>query len=51
MNLAIAIQEYLKARRIWQTFQGRYVLNDEVSRQVRRDTLRCGIAEMYYIGV
>lgn len=51
MNLAAAIREYLKSRRIWETVNGRYALNDEVSRQVRRDTLRFGIEEKHRLGV
>ena len=51
MNLAVAIRKYLKARRIWETLNGRYVLNDEVSKTVRRDTLRFRIKEKHRLGV
>ncbi len=51
MNLSAAIREYLKARRIWETLNGRYVLNDEVSKQVRRDSLRFRIKEKHRLGV
>lgn len=51
MNLAVAIRDYLKARRIWETLNDRYVLNDEISKQVRRDTLRFGIEEKQRLGV
>lgn len=50
VNLPGAIRQYLKARRIWQVIQGRYALNDEVSRQVRRDTVRFRIEEKYRMG-
>ena len=51
MNLAAAIRKYLKARRIWATEDGRFALNDEVSKQVRRDTLRFRIMEKHRLGV
>lgn len=51
ISLAEAIRRYLNARRIWETLEGRFVLNDEVSKQVRRDTLRFGIVEKYRVGV
>lgn len=46
-----AIREYLKKRRIWETFMGRYVLNDEVSKQVRRDTQRFRIRRRFWVGI
>jgi len=51
VNLPGATRQYLKARQIWQTIEGRFALNDEVSGQVRRDTLRFGIDEMYRMGI
>jgi len=51
VNLPGAIRHYLKARQIWQTISGRYALNDEVSRQVRRDTLRFRIEEKHRPGL
>lgn len=48
---AIAIRDYLKLRGIWQTIEGRFALNDEVSRQVRRDTLRFRIGEKHRLGI
>ncbi len=50
-SLAEAIRDYLKARRIWQTFGDRFALNDVVSRQVRRDTLRFRIKDKHRMGV
>ncbi|MDO8727116.1 MAG: hypothetical protein Q7J35_13690 [Candidatus Methanoperedens sp.] len=51
VNLPGAIRHYLKARQIWQTFKGRFALNDEVSRQVRKDTVRFGIEERFRVGL
>lgn len=51
VNLPRAIRQYLKARQIWQTFEGRFILNDEVSRQIRRDTLSLRIEEKYRVGI
>jgi len=51
INLPGAIRHYLKARGIWQTIEGRFVLNDEVSRQVRKDALRFGIEEKHRMGI
>ncbi|TRZ88500.1 MAG: hypothetical protein D4R88_07705 [Methanosarcinales archaeon] len=51
VNLPGAIRQYLKARQIWQTFGGRFALNDEVSREVRKDTLRFGIEEKHRLGL
>ncbi|MDO8727110.1 MAG: hypothetical protein Q7J35_13660 [Candidatus Methanoperedens sp.] len=51
VNLPGAIRHYLKARQIWQTFEGRFALNDEVSGQVRRDTLRFRIEEKHRLGL
>ena len=50
VNLPGAIRQYLKARKIWQTIEGRFTLNDEVSRQVRKDTVRFGIEEKHRMG-
>jgi len=50
-SLAEAIRGYLKARRIWQTSKGMFTLNDVVSRQVRRDTLRFRIRQEYWLGM
>lgn len=50
-NLPGAVRDYLKARGIWQTLEGRFALNDEVSQQVRRDTLRFRIDEKYRMGL
>lgn len=50
VNLPGAIRQYLKARQIWQTTGARFVLNDEHSRQVRRDTVRFRIDERYRVG-
>jgi len=50
VNLPGAIRHYLKARKIWQTIESRFALNDEVSRQVRKDTLRFGIEERFRMG-
>lgn len=47
VNLPGAIRHYLKARQIWQTIGARFILNDEHSRQVRRDTLRFRIDDRY----
>ncbi len=49
-NLPGAIRQHMKARRIWQALGGCFLLNDEFSRQVRRDTLRFRIDEKYRIG-
>ena len=51
VNLPGDTRHYLKARGIWQTIEGRFALNDEVSRQVRRDTLRFRIDEKYRLGI
>uniref|UniRef100_A0A6H1ZWU0 Uncharacterized protein n=1 Tax=viral metagenome TaxID=1070528 RepID=A0A6H1ZWU0_9ZZZZ len=51
VNLQGAVRHYLKARGIWQTIEGRFALNDEVSGQVRRDTLRFGIDEKFRLGI
>lgn len=51
VNLPGAVRHYLKARKIWQTIESRFALNDEVSRQVRKDTFRFGIEEKYRLGV
>lgn len=51
VNLSGVIRHYLKARGIWQTIEGRFALNDEVSGQVRRDTFRFGIEEKYRLGI
>lgn len=51
VNLPVAIRHYLKARQIWQTVEGRFVLNDEVSRGVRKDTVRFRIEEKYRLGL
>lgn len=50
VSLAGAIRQYLKERGIWQTIEGRFALNDEVSRQVRKDTVRLGIEERFRMG-
>lgn len=50
VNLPGAIRTHLKARKIWQTIEGRFALNDEVSLQIRRDTLRFRIDERHRIG-
>lgn len=50
VNLPEAIRQYLKARGIWQTRGAQFCLNDEHSRQVRRDTLRFGIEERFRVG-
>lgn len=50
VNLPGAIRHYLKARQIWQTIEGRFALNDGVSRQVRKDTLRFRIEERFRMG-
>lgn len=50
VNLPGAIRQYLKARKIWQTIESRFALNDGVSRQVRKDTLRFGIEERFRMG-
>lgn len=50
-SLAEAIRAYLKARRIWQTFGDVFALNDEVSTQVRRDTLRFRARQEHWLGV
>ena len=51
VNLPGAVRHYLKARKIWQTIESRFALNDEVSRQVRKDTFRFGIEEKYRLGI
>lgn len=51
VSLAGAIRQYLKERGIWQTIEGKYTLNDEVSRQVRKDTVRFGIEEKHRMGI
>lgn len=51
VSLAGAIRHYLKERGIWQTIEGRFALNDEVSRQVRKDTVRFRIEEKHRMGV
>ncbi len=51
VSLAGAIRRYFKGRNIWQTLEGKFVLNDEVSRQVRRDTERWKIPEKYRVGI
>jgi len=50
VNLPGAIRQYLKARQIWQTTGARFVLNDEHSRQVRRDTVRFRIDKRDRLG-
>lgn len=50
-SLAEAIRQYLKARGIWNTLGDNFVLNDVVSRQVRRDTLRFRIEQKHWMGV
>lgn len=50
VNLPGAIRQYLKARKIWQTTGARFRLNDEYSRQVRRDTVRFGIDKRDRLG-
>lgn len=51
INLPGAIRQYLKVRKIWQVYNGKFALNDEVSKQVRKDTIRFRIDEKYMIGV
>lgn len=51
VSLAEAIRRYFKTRNIWQTSEGKFVLNDEFSKQVRRDTARWGIPEKYRVGI
>lgn len=51
INLAGAIRNYLKVRRIWQVYNGKFALNDVVSRQVRMDTVRFRIDEKYWLGL
>lgn len=51
VNLPGAIRHYLKARKIWQTIESRFALNDDVSRQVRTDTVRFGIQERFRMGL
>jgi hypothetical protein len=41
----------MKVRKIWQVIDGRFALNDEVSKQVRKDTIRFRTDEKYKIGV
>lgn len=50
-NLPGAIRDYFTSRHIWQAMGGHFVLNDEFSLQVRRDTLRFRIDERYRIGI
>lgn len=50
-NLAEAVRNYLKARRIWETIGNKFVLNDEVSRQIRKDTQRFRIEPKHWLGV
>lgn len=50
VNLPGAIRQYLKARQIWQTRGARFILNDEHSRQVRRDTVRFRIDKRDRLG-
>jgi len=50
VNLPEAIRQYLKARGIWQTTGARFLLNDEHSKQVRRDTLRFNIDKRDRLG-
>jgi len=50
VNLPGATRRYLKARGIWQTRGAQFLLNDEHSSQVRRDTLRFRIEERYRMG-
>ena len=50
LNLPGAIRQYLKARGIWQTTGARFLLNDEHSRQVRRDTIRFRIDKRDRLG-
>jgi len=51
VSLAGAIRHYLKERGIWQTIEGRFALNDVVSRQVRKDTVRFRIEEKHRMGI
>lgn len=54
MNIAelpTAIKQYLKNRGIWQTRGGHFTLNDEVSLQIRRDTLMSKADEKHRIGI
>lgn len=50
-SLAEAIRDYFEARRIWETIGDSFALNDEVSRQVRRDTLRFRVRQEHWLGV
>lgn len=50
VNFPGAIRQYLKARKIWQAAGAHYLLNDEYSIQVRRDTFRFRIDERYRMG-
>ncbi len=53
-EVLIAVQDpYLETgdNRIAVMLNGRYVLNDEISKQVRRDTLRFRIKEKHRLGV
>lgn len=50
-SLSGAMRAHLEARRIWETTEDGFALNDEVSRQVRRDTLRFRIDEKYWVGL
>jgi len=51
LNLPGAIRQYLKVRKIWQVYKGRFALNDVVSRQVRKDTIRFRIDVKYWLGL
>ncbi len=51
VNLPGVIRNYLKVRKIWQTSEGRFALNDDVSKQVRKDTIRFRIDEKYWLGL
>lgn len=50
-SLAEAIRAYFGARRIWETIGDSFALNDEVSRQVRRNTLRFRVRQEHWLGV
>ncbi len=50
VNLPGVIRHYLKARGIWQAAGAGFLLNDEYSIQVRRDTLRFRIDKRHRIG-
>lgn len=51
INLPGAIMQYLKVRKIWQVYKGKFALNDVVSKQVRMDTIRFRIDEKYWLGL